>query len=194
MLSEEFQNKKEKHRTNNLVFNKAMQLLSRTVEVFVIKLQTYFNYNKDGQLKHVRLLKENPTVKKMQRLELNHYLQYNLHQKIMTSEQWLGERDKQINEFYFNYKGQNISTKVGWSLMNWSSSDKKLIERTNFTYDKNGLLLKADYFNEKQVTTKHKYTGLRYTFHEGRKVFKGSSDLFTMLWFTDIFAENLIHP
>ena len=104
------------------------------------------------------------------------------------------QADKQINEFYFNYKGQNISTKVGWSLMNWSSSDKKLIERTNFTYDKNGLLLKADYFNEKQVTTKHKYTGLRYTFHEGRKVFKGSSDLFTMLWFTDIFAENLIHP
>ena len=193
-LTEKFQNKKEDYRVNSLVFNKGMQILSRTVEVYVIKIRTQFNYDRDGLLMQVQLIKDNPTVKKMQRLELNQYLQYNLHQKIMTTEQWMGERDKQLNEYYFNYSGINIGTKVGWSLLNWSSDDKKLIERTNFSYNKSGLITKADYFTDNQVSNKHKYTGFEYSFFDGNLNYGVSSDRFTTLWFTDIFAENLIHP
>jgi hypothetical protein len=194
ILTEKFYNQTEVYRTNSLVFNAATQLLSRTVKAYVISLRTKFTYDNNGLLRHVQLIKENPTVEKMKKLELNHYLQYNLNQKIMTSEQWVGQRQTQISEYYYNYIGRNISTKVGWSLMNWSSDDKKLIERTDFTYDRYGLLTKADYYNEKLVTPVHKYTSFSYTFFEGKGRITDKSDQFTMLWFTDIFAENLIHP
>lgn len=192
--TEAYYNGSEKYRTNNLIFNKALQLLSRKVAVFVVQLDTYFKYNKEGQLLHVKLMKNNPTVAKMKRLELNHYLEYNLNSKVMTAEQWVGERDKQINEYYYIYKGHQINSKVGWSLINWSNGDKKRIERTNFKYNENGLLVLADYFTERQVSNAHKYTRLDYEFYEPLGSEKVTSDQFTKLWFTDIFAENLIHP
>ncbi|MFK8044157.1 MAG: hypothetical protein AB8B72_01580 [Crocinitomicaceae bacterium] len=194
ILREEFLNGTLKYRTNNLIFNKAMQLLSRNVEAFVVKLRTGFSYSKEGLLKQVKIIKENPTVEHMKHLELNHYLQYNQYQKIMTTEQWLGERDKQINEFFFSYKGQDITAKVGWSLVNWSGSDKRRVERTDFHYFKNGLLSLADTYTQKRVSSKHHYIGFKYAFFYGKKPLVKSSHRFTALWFTDIFAVNLIHP
>jgi hypothetical protein len=159
-----------------------------------VSLQTKFTYSKEGLLKRVKLTRSNPTLTKRKTLELNHYLQYNLYQKIMTTEQWEGERDKQINEYYFSYKGQNIKTKIGWRLMNWSDNDKRVIERTNFVYDQYGLLIGADYFTDRQASLKHKYTGFRYTFFKDKGIGMRGSDSFTTIWFTDIFAEDLIHP
>lgn len=193
-IEEQFYNQTEVYRTNNLVFNKALQMLSRKVQAFNIQLETYFRYTKEGLIKQVRMIKRNPTSQKMKRLELNQYLQYNLYQKLMTTEQWVGEREKQINEYYFNYIGQDISTKVGWRLMNWNNDDKKLIERTNFTYDQYGLLIGSDYFTERQVSDVHKYKKFEYQFYGEQTDIKIKSDLFITIWFTDLFAEDLIHP
>ncbi|MFK8038103.1 MAG: hypothetical protein AB8B74_07430 [Crocinitomicaceae bacterium] len=194
VIEEKFHNKLDLYRTNTLIFNKSMQVLSRKVRAFAIKLETYFKYNADGMIRHVKMVKHNPTVEKMKRLELNQYLQYNLHQKIMTTEQWLDERGKQINEYFYNYKGQNISARVGWRLMNWSNDEKKLIERTNFFYDQYGLLIGSNYFTERQVSNIHKYEKFEYTFYSEDGKVNRTSDRFTTIWYTDLFAENLIHP
>ncbi len=193
VLEEQIFNKTESYRTNRLVFNQSMQLMSRTVQAFAINLRTQFIYDKAGLIKHVKLIKNNPTVERKKNLELNQYLQYNLYQKIMTTEQWEGERNRQLNEYYYNYKNQNILTKVGWRLLNWKDN-RKVIERTNFKYDQYGLLVLADYFTEKQVSKIHKYTGFNYTFFEGKGRSMRGSDMFTTIWFTDMFAENLVHP
>lgn len=194
IIEERFFNKAEVYRANSLIFNMSMQMLSRKVQAFAIQLETYFKYSKEGMIKHVKMIKRNPTAQKMKTLELNQYLQYNLYQKIMTTEQWQGERDKQINEYYFNYIGQDISAKFGWRLMNWSNDDQKVIERTNFTYGQYGLLIASDYFTERQVSNVHKYEQFEYEFYSERLKVKKTSDRFVTLWFTDLFAEDLIHP
>ena len=193
VLEEQIFNKSESYRTNRLVFNRSMQLLSRTVQAFTISLRTQFTYDKGGLIKQVKLVKDNPTVGRKKALELNHYLQYNLYQRIMTTEQWEGERNKQLNEYYYSYNGPNITAKVGWRLKSWNDT-RKVIERTNFKYNQYGLLILADSFTKREVSKGHKYTGFNYTYFEQDGVSMRGSDQFTTIWFTDIFAEHLIHP
>ena len=190
MVIEKFKNGDEIFRKNILTFNNENLLLRRHVTVDEIKYQLNFIYDPSQLMTRSILNIKNPTLKSNANYSLTAYFQYNLNNKIMTSERWIGERDRQLQEFYFIYKGHNISSKVGWSMRDVNGELKKVIERTNFKYNKEGLFIQAYSFKERQVDAADHFTTFEYTYYPHEKAvnqLKVKSDLFVLFMFSNLF-------
>ncbi|MFD1552416.1 hypothetical protein [Putridiphycobacter roseus] len=190
VVTEFFKQGEAVFRKNVLTFDAQDFLLVREVNVGEIEYNLGFIYSEQGLLSRAALNVVNPTVENNNNYLLTTYFQYDTNQNILNSERWIGEKEKQLQAFYYVYKGQAISSKVGWSFEEVSGDLVKVIARTNFKYNTEGMLEQANSFKEKKVAALIKYTTFEYTFYPHSTTLgkgKVKSDIFTWLMFSNLF-------
>ncbi len=176
------------YRENRLKFNSTNQLITRTTVAGVITYTVNFEYDARNRLSKVDLSMDNPTLKEgPKKVNVLTQIRYNFNKRLISTGQ-LNTSAKPINEFYYDYNGEEITKKVGWAKRNKESKAIRSLERIDFTYKKNGLLSFAHTVNDKKSDIPELYNSFDYEFYsKGEIISTIQNEKFVSTYFTAIF-------